>query len=32
MKDGLILEYSPETLRIHFGVPFKKWGENVIHA
>jgi len=31
-KDGAILSRRPKTIVVHFGVPLKRWAEDVVHA
>jgi hypothetical protein len=32
IKDGEILLKEPDSVLLHFGVPFAKWEEDIIHA
>jgi len=31
-KDGEILSKEPDTVLLHFGVPFCRWMDNITHA
>ena len=31
-KDGVVLSREPQSIVLHFGVPVKQWGDDMVHA